>query len=263
MKIYDCFTFFNELDLLELRLELLNNYVDYFVIAEATRTFSNQEKPLYLYENRQRYEKWKDKIVYVQIDKFPNSNNPWDFETNLRNSLYTGIEKAQPHDGILLSDVDEIPHPNLIAQMCIYKYAFLLQDMFYYYFNCLQKTDWPGTQFFRKEDMIHSMQHMREQRIYLDGKHTNSARIKGGWHFSYMGDNENIIKKITSGCHPEIDKPKYITEEHLNTVKNNAQDIFNRQLDKAVNKYISLDYYEKHPIILNFLKKYPKYYKTI
>lgn len=71
MRVFDCFPFFNELDLLELRMRMLDDVVDYFVLAEADRTYSNQPKPLIFAENRDRFDRWKDRIIYVQAELDP------------------------------------------------------------------------------------------------------------------------------------------------------------------------------------------------
>ncbi|MDR1700993.1 MAG: glycosyl transferase GT17 family protein, partial [Lachnoclostridium sp.] len=75
--IYDCFLFFNELDLLDIRFNILDPVVDRFVIAEATRTFTNNEKLLYFAENRERYAQFLDKIIYIKIDTYPKYETPW------------------------------------------------------------------------------------------------------------------------------------------------------------------------------------------
>ena len=76
MGIYDCFIFFNELDLLEIRLSELYNYVDYFVIVEANKTFKGKSKPFYFEENKQKYKKYLDKIIHVKVYDMPKSSFP-------------------------------------------------------------------------------------------------------------------------------------------------------------------------------------------
>ena len=78
--IYDCFTFFNELDLLEIRLKILNDYVDKFVLVEAAKTHSGLPKPLYFNENKQRFLPYQDKIVHISLDNMPESQNSWVLE---------------------------------------------------------------------------------------------------------------------------------------------------------------------------------------
>jgi beta-1,4-mannosyl-glycoprotein beta-1,4-N-acetylglucosaminyltransferase len=93
IRIYDAFTFYNELDLLELRLEELYDYVDYFVIVESDRTFTNIPKPYYFEDNKNRYSKYLDKIRHFKITS-PGHKNPWDNECHQRNELKRGCSDA-------------------------------------------------------------------------------------------------------------------------------------------------------------------------
>ena len=117
MKIFDCFTFYNELDLLEIRLEELYNTVDYFVIVEANQTFTNRPKPYNFEQAHVRYSKYMDKIIYVKVDDMPGSANPWDNETHQRNAIARGLVYAERDDIVIVSDADEIPRPSAIAQL--------------------------------------------------------------------------------------------------------------------------------------------------
>ena len=112
--IYDCFTFFNELDLLEIRLNTLNDYVDYFVLVEATKTFTGKDKPLYYNENKERFKQFENKIIHIIVDTYPDSTNPWVLENHQRNSIANGFANCKDNDIILISDLDEIPRPELI-----------------------------------------------------------------------------------------------------------------------------------------------------
>ena len=119
MKIYDCFTFFNELELLELRLELLYPYVDYFVLVESTVTHRGQSKPLFYKENEVNFTKYKDKIIYLrldgkEIDTYPND---WSIENLQRNTISNGLKNCDSNDLIIVSDLDEIPNPTILKQL--------------------------------------------------------------------------------------------------------------------------------------------------
>ncbi len=117
MAIFDCFTFFNELDILELRFDILDPVVDYFVLVEATKTHHGEEKRLYFHENRERYKKYEEKIIYVLVEDTPEYKGECDMGivNYLRNSIMRGlVDKARPDDYILVSDVDEIPNPELL-----------------------------------------------------------------------------------------------------------------------------------------------------
>ena len=122
--IFDCFTFFNELDLLEIRLHTLKDVVDKFVIAEATRTHTGKPKELVFDKNRSRFAEFKDKIVHVVVDNLlpeeevskDSYNLPWINENRQRNALIKGLSNVDDGDVIIVSDVDEIPRPERIAE---------------------------------------------------------------------------------------------------------------------------------------------------
>lgn len=112
--VYDCFCFYNELDLLEIRLNILNGCVDKFVLVEATRTQRNNPKPLYFAENKERYKKFEDKIIHLVLDEYPEHIEQWTIENLQRNYIMKGLEQCSDDDIILISDLDEIPRPEYI-----------------------------------------------------------------------------------------------------------------------------------------------------
>ena len=107
-KIYDCFIFNNETDLLEIRLNILNDYVDHFVIIESSETFTGLKKKLSF--NVENYPKFKNKIIYGIINKFPNNGTAWENESYQRNYILKLLEGANLEDFIMISDLDEIPN---------------------------------------------------------------------------------------------------------------------------------------------------------
>ena len=120
MAIFDCFTFFKEFDVLEMRFKILAPYVDYFVLVESSKTHHGEDKPFYYYKNRERYQEWWNKIIYVQIKDAPEYRGEGDMgiENFLRNSIMRGlVEKARPEDYIIVSDVDEIINPGLLKEI--------------------------------------------------------------------------------------------------------------------------------------------------
>src|SRR5712692_10307059 len=112
--IYDCFPFFNELDLLEIRLSELAGVVDRFVLVESTRTHTNQPKPLYYHENRTRYSQFSSKIVHIVVEDMPGGENAWVRENHQRNCIIRGLSGCGDDDTILVSDVDEIPRATIV-----------------------------------------------------------------------------------------------------------------------------------------------------
>jgi beta-1,4-mannosyl-glycoprotein beta-1,4-N-acetylglucosaminyltransferase len=116
-RVFDCFPFFNELDILEIRLAELDPLVDYFVIVEATRTFSAKPKALHFADNRSRYGRYADKIIHVVVDDMPlDAPTHWDRETHQREAIMRGLGGAHPDDRIVISDCDEIPKPDILRR---------------------------------------------------------------------------------------------------------------------------------------------------
>ena len=120
-KIYDCFTFYNELDLLEMRLEMLSPVVDKFVIVECSKTQTGKNKPFYFEENRDRYSLWSDKIIYVKVNDAVDISHDviedWSIENHQRNCIFRGLVDARPDDIIIISDLDEFPNPYLLTHL--------------------------------------------------------------------------------------------------------------------------------------------------
>src|SRR5579859_7699219 len=141
--VYDCFTFFNELDLLEIRLNVLNSVVDKFVLVEATLTHQGKPKPLYYNENKARYSGFHDKIIHVIVDKYPDyeGKSSWVLEHHQRNMIMQGLKECQPDDTILISDLDEIPRPELIK---VYEHSKGIKifrlSVYYYFINCVNSS---------------------------------------------------------------------------------------------------------------------------
>ena len=119
MKVYDCSIFYNELDLLDIRLHELDSVVDYFVLVEATKTHSGHEKPLFYSENRARYARFANRIVHIVVDDMPEQvdNNRWPPEIHQRRCIARGLAACEPNDIILISDADEIPSSETVAKM--------------------------------------------------------------------------------------------------------------------------------------------------
>lgn len=114
-RVFDCFPFFNELDLLEIRLHELSDVVDRFVLAESTVTFSGKPKPLLFAENRQRYAKFLDRIEHIVVDDTPAAvRSPWDRRMHQSNSLARGLKDMNGDDIVIFSDVDEIPRASAV-----------------------------------------------------------------------------------------------------------------------------------------------------
>jgi len=212
--IYDCFSFFNELDLLELRLNVLNDYVDYFVLVESDKTHSGKDKILYYNENKKRFNKFKNKIIYKSLSL--NSDNSWKNEFDQRNYILCGLEtnKLNDSDIILLSDVDEIPNPKNLnfSKIEDHKIYNLTQKLYFYYLNYYcSHIEWQGTQMFTYKTLKDSGNKLseirRDNNIGFKSNPCKFPKIKlynDGWHFSYMGGINNVIEKMLSFMHQEL-----------------------------------------------------------
>ncbi len=220
---YDCFTFFNELDLLEIRLNVLNDVVDRFVLVEATKTFSGHNKPLYFNQNRDRFKDFLPKIVHVIVDDYPRFVTAWTYESHQRNCIIRGLADPKPDDVILISDLDEIPNPVLVEQYRNTPGIKLFhQAMYYYYFNYLCHTTpiWRcGTKMlFYKDFLTFDERYKVAYSEYLPEENNHGVTINkvrhlygadvvvpnGGWHFSYLGKVDSIVEKLKSFSHQEL-----------------------------------------------------------
>lgn len=215
--IYDCFNFFNELDLLEIRLNTLNNVVDKFILCEATVTHTNQPKPLHYLKNKKRFAKFQDKIIHVVVDDSPDVNVPWIIINHQMSAVSRGfkISKPKPSDTILVSCVDEIPKPERILEWKDKpgKHKVFLQEFSYYYLNCFDyklNGKWDGTRMFSYKDLLtypgpYVARFTKPDVLIPDG----------GWHFSYVGNIKKIQYKLTAMAHQEYNNDKFNTPEHI------------------------------------------------
>ncbi|MBT5869498.1 MAG: N-acetylglucosaminyltransferase, partial [Nitrospinaceae bacterium] len=224
-KVYDCFPFFNELDLLELRFNELNDFVDKFVLIEATKTHAGKPKPLYFQDNIDRFEKFSDKIISVAID-FANASAHTCGDSRMRenyqrNQIIQVIKNCNPEDVIILSDVDEIPHPEALEKAIkISGVSVLEQSMYYYYMNMVDKEEplwlW-GTRVFRMKDV--GQQTLQDIRVG-GGTHVSN----GGWHFSFLGGAEKVKAKIEAFLHQEYNLGYFTNTKRIERVMAEGKD---------------------------------------
>jgi beta-1,4-mannosyl-glycoprotein beta-1,4-N-acetylglucosaminyltransferase len=249
MKIYDCFTYFNEDLILDLRFKILDKYVDYFVIVEANKTHTNEEKK----KNFQieKFKKYKKKIKYFFIENMPNSNNAWELENFQRNQISLGLKEARKEDLILISDCDEIPNLKEIENINLEKFdknifAFE-QKCFYYKLNLFnpKSNPWYGTKLIRY-DLLKKFtpQKIRNYKtkqysFWRIDKPKNVIIIKnGGWHFSFLNSINNIILKLKSYAHIEFNKKNFVNKKNLLNKLKDHKDLFDEGIYL---KKISLD----------------------
>lgn len=227
MKIFDCFPFHNELDMLELRLKEHWNYVDYFVIVEANETHKGHPKPYYFLENRNRFKDYLDKIIHVRVDDLPQQPvSPYTQESFCynrdhfqRNRIIDGLSKADPDDIIMVSDVDEIVRPQTWQNIKQNNYDLwaLKLPLFYFKFN-FQFYEKKFPEYYTLCNIAIHAKHKykgHEQRCLRDLIMQNACSFNqpvpdvfkkinivehGGWHFTFIGDEDFVKHKIISDC---------------------------------------------------------------
>ena len=265
MKIFDCFMYFDEEVVLDVRLNSLDKYVDYFVIVESNFTHKGDRRDLKF--NHNKFDKFKNKIIYLVYDKqlkgieTVNKNdseseksrkyilNAALRENGQRNFIQDGLNKAEDNDIILISDVDEIPNLSEVNLNNIKeKIIMFQQDMFYYKFD-LKVLDfvWTGTKSCRKKDLL-SPQWLRNVKdrkyspfridILFSKKKYSSIKFigNGGWHFSNIKTAEEIEHKLKSYLHHREFDEQSLTVEEIKNIIENKQAIYDLKVDKRVNK---------------------------
>jgi beta-1,4-mannosyl-glycoprotein beta-1,4-N-acetylglucosaminyltransferase len=233
MKFIDSFIFYNELDLLNYRFEITNEYIDYFILVESTHSFAGNEKPLYYKENKKMFEKFHDKIIHIVIDDMPykkginyyDNNVAWKNEEHQRNCIKRGIEKINIDDNdiIITSDIDEIINPEILlkAKNNNLKYNKsglnrLALDMYYYNLNtCVSKQSWHGLKLLNYNTYKNLNLSFEEMRTYEWRNHVNIIPY-GGWHLSYFGSVDFIINKIKNFSHQEFNNDTFLNNERIN-----------------------------------------------
>jgi beta-1,4-mannosyl-glycoprotein beta-1,4-N-acetylglucosaminyltransferase len=259
--IHDCFTFFNELDLLEIRLRELDAVVDRFVLVEATLTHQGKPKPLHFAENKVRYAEWLHKIHHVVVEHYPPrpDGDGWVFEKYQRNSILDGLKDIAPTDHVMISDVDEIPRPDKVRAAASKRgLRIFRQRMYYYYLNCVNATQqggddyrWNGTVMIDGAMLQRKPQHYRELAMLLQNTFAPpviralyySLKLRwrllregitvtyideGGWHFSYLGGVDRIVSKLEAFAHAEYNKPEFKDPERIRRAIEQGEDIFGR-----------------------------------
>lgn len=195
MKTFDTFTFFNELDLLELRFEILDKYVDHFILVESEQTFSGQLKPLYYKENKERFKKWNDKILNIVVPNIEVNNGNL-FERHYL--CYEAIEKTlmglgKPEDIAFCSDLDEIWNPDILKLVDDNSHS-LIQHNYSYYLNYLSNEEWTGSLMTKVKNIFVGFNKLNRTAKPFPLR-------DGGWHFSNQGGVEQIIKKLEAYDH--------------------------------------------------------------
>jgi beta-1,4-mannosyl-glycoprotein beta-1,4-N-acetylglucosaminyltransferase len=248
-RIYDCFCFFNEDLLLELRLETLWDVVDVFVISEACFTHAGNQRETHF--KPERFARYLSKIRYLKLEQKPAGENDfWRNENAIRNHLAQGLGDAQSSDWIIVSDLDEIPRPEKIKDFNPKQIrADFVQNYYSYYLNNQWIGDensphsqrspyWYGSKITTYEHFVHFFQSNATQvRNYKSSGWTRPIKrwwyrelvfqkiADGGWHFTWMFSPEDIIKKIESTAHQEFNLPCYKDKNYIIETIRSGKDI--------------------------------------
>ena len=265
MKIYDCFMYFDEEVVVDVRFNTLNQFVDYFVIVESRFTHKGEARELKF--NHKKFEKFKDKIIYIvdeeiysqtekiKIDDSEDEKyrkaifNATYRENGQRNLISKGLEAANKEDFIMISDVDEIPKlSGLNFNTLKEKIILFKQDMFYYKFNLkLPNLIWTGTKACRKKDLVNPqwLRNIKDRKypffridtFFSNTKYTSIKIINdGGWHFSNIKTPKEIEFKLRSYLHHREFDLNPLSVEQINEIIKNKQAIYDLKVDKTVNK---------------------------
>ena len=263
-KTIDAFLFFQELDLLDIRLEYLDPYVDFFVIVEACQTFSGKPKPFNFECHKERYSRYAHKICYLKIEDFhesfdsvtsflkaqntsshskilqillehkhyPKSEIRWVLDTYHRECIHLALDEiANDDDIIILSDLDEIPSEKLFSDGTLSILGnhprVCKQHEFCYYLNFYKDSDWLGTIFSIYGTIKgHSLNGLRIDSKAIRSFIHQDAIENGGYHFTSCGNVQEIAEKIKSWAHQEFNT-KSILKRLEHNIKT-GQDIFER-----------------------------------
>jgi len=274
MKIYDCFMYFDEEVVADVRLHTLNEFVDYFVIVESKFTHKGELRKLKF--DHKKFEKFKDKIIYIIDDKvYPQTQkiqtedseavksiklifNATYRENGQRNLLLKGLKEANDEDLILISDVDEIPKltglnfKNINEKIILFK-----QDMFYYKFNLwLPNLIWTGTKACRKKNLINPqwLRNIKDRKYsffridtLFSSTKFNSIKIinDGGWHFTNIKTPKEIELKFRSYLHHREFDLNPLSANQIGEIIKNKKAIYNLKVDKTINKFGNGDVLKK------------------
>ncbi len=259
MKIYDCTMFFDESMIFELRLNILNDFVDKFVVVESLFTHSGEKKQKNF--NIENYPKFKDKIIYILLKEEPkvpfsidkNSKDKYGHEriNSLKrieiqyNALSEGIIDADDNDLIILSDCDEIPNLEKLNTSALKNEIILFkQKIFYYKFNLLHSSmDWYGSKACRKKKLLSFdwLRYVKNKKyplwrfdaFFSKNKYVNVKILNdGGWHFSKIKNEEDIFHLLSVyGEHNEFNISG-ITKQNIKELIDNHELYFDHNLDK-------------------------------
>ena len=256
INIFDCVTFFRENYITNLRFEILNDVVNYFVVCESQFDHLGKKKS---FNFKLKNKKFKNKIIYIRMfDKLPSSYSPWERQAYQRDYMLKNINKAQPQDYIFFSDPDEIPNPKILKNFILKKkYAIFLQKHYIYKFNIFNKYDtpWSGTRVCKYKD-LKSIDYMRQKiliknlRKWWRPDKEKSIQIvnNGGWHFNNLFSPKEISIKLKTFAHQEFAIDDFSNPKIIQSKIKKLEDLFARKhkfkvvsIDESFPKFIKMN----------------------
>lgn len=212
MALFDCFTFFNELDILDIRFKQHDSFVDKFVIVESKKTFTGLDKTLFFEENKDTFKKYLHKIIHIIVDELPESQDPFVREHYQRNMIQSALKTATAADTIIISDVDEIIREDAARAAVEFDgYVELNMPMFQFYLNLMQSSSgWSAPYAFKHKYIEHITQFQslslarwtRNEIIpYFESLNKFKRIMNSGWHFTHLGGIDKMITKFQSYSH--------------------------------------------------------------
>jgi beta-1,4-mannosyl-glycoprotein beta-1,4-N-acetylglucosaminyltransferase len=242
-KIIDAFTFYNELDMLEIRLSELYDVVDFFVLVEATETHQGASKPLHFDQNKTRFKKYSDKIVHVVCDTLDKYSGSWEKENAQRNAILKGLLQLNlaNHDVVFVCDVDEMTDrkaihsiaKSLATKGCAKGAYALPQDFYYYNPEMLVNEEWTLARAATYDTVLErSPQGLRMASF-------DKWPEKAGWHLSYFGGPEFIQNKIKNFAHAEFNHEGVTDIDAIKERLSAGGDVLGRQDFKLTRIHVS------------------------
>lgn len=222
MKVYDCFPFFNELDVLEIRLKELWDVVDVFVLAESNLSHSGKPKEYIFENNKERFSQWMSKIRHIKVEDMPETEDSWVRERFQRVCLDRGLYDMEPEDIVIVSDCDEITRAEIVNLIKEdendYDKYILNIPQFQYKLNYMKvyNVSKNANIMVTRGRCYSNAQQEREWTFFWNAKPANTVFVDhGGWHFTYLGDDQHAITKIQNFAHTETDTPDMIKRHNI------------------------------------------------
>lgn len=269
--IYDCFLYYDEDMLLELRLNTLYDHVDKFVIVESLYTFTGIRREK-LHFDIEKFSSFKDKIIYIVNESIPKihqhsfqsnssfveagSSDPWENETTARNAIMKGLTEADDQDIVMVSDVDEIPRPAALQCFSHKHLCTILHQNFYNYKFNVQVLNEDGSPRLCKLPKMTTLKNLkgffRSQPELLRNVKRKGTPIRdswwrwqllkisthtvkdAGWHFSWVMTDERISEKMATISHTEHNVPEFNNPDHIRRCVEQSVDLWNRSRKMVV-----------------------------